>query len=73
MPPEDRLAGRQNMSQPLWDELRAWLQVERQRVAGGAIAQAIDYSLNHGEALTLHLDDGAVPIDNNHLEQQIKP
>lgn len=50
-----------------------WLQLERARVAGGAIAQAIDYSLNHWEALTLHLNDGAVPIDNNHLEQQIKP
>ena len=41
--------------------------------AGGTIGQAIDYSLNHWEALTRHLADGAVPIDNNHLEQQIKP
>jgi hypothetical protein len=29
------------------------------------IAQAIDYSLNAWKALTLHLDDGAVAIDNN--------
>jgi transposase len=70
---EERHAGRQRMSRPLWEELRAWLQLERQRVAGGAIGQAIDYSLNHWQALTLHLADGAVPIDNNHLEQQIKP
>jgi hypothetical protein len=35
--------------------------------------EAIDYSLNHWDALTLHLDDGAVPIDNNHLERLIKP
>lgn len=73
MTPEDRLAGRERLSRPLWDELRAWLQLERQRVAGGAIAQAIDYSLNHWESLTRHLHDGAVPIDNNHIEQQIKP
>jgi transposase len=73
MTPEDRLAGRQRLSLPLWNELRAWLQLERQRVAGGAIAQAIDYSLNHWDALTRHLNDGAVPIDNNHIEQQIKP
>jgi hypothetical protein len=73
MTPEDRLDGRQRLSLPLWDELRAWLQLECQRVAGGAIAQAIDYSLNHWDALTRHLHDGAVPIDNNHLEQQIKP
>lgn len=73
MTPEDRLAGRQRLSQPLWDELRAWLQLERRRVAGGVIGQAIDYSLNSWDALTLHLSDGRVPIDNNHLEQQIKP
>lgn len=73
MTPEDRLAGRQRLSRPLWEELRVWLQLERARVAGGTIAQAIDYSLNHWEALTVHLSDGAVPIDNNHLEQQIKP
>ena len=71
--PEQRLAGRQQMSVPLWQELHAWLKLERHRVAGGAIAQAIDYSLNHWQALTLHLGDGAVPIDNNHLERQIKP
>lgn len=34
---------------------------------------AIDYTLGHWTALTRHLDDGAVAIDNNHLEQQIKP
>lgn len=40
---------------------------------GGTIAQAIDYSLNCWDALTRHLSDGTIPIDNNHLEQQIKP
>jgi hypothetical protein len=40
---------------------------------GSKIAQAIDYSLNAWSALTLHLDDGAVPIDNNLIERQIKP
>jgi len=73
MAPEDRREGRQRLSRPLWDELRAWLQLERNRVGGRAIQEAIDYSLNHWDALTLHLDDGAVPIDNNHLEQQVKP
>jgi transposase len=71
--PEERLDGRQRLSLPLWEELRAWLQLERRRVAGGAIGQAIDYTLNSWDSLTLHLSDGRVPIDNNHLEQQIKP
>lgn len=73
MTPHERAAGRRQLSAPLWQELQTWLKLERARVAGGAIAQAIDYSLNHWDALTLHLGDGAVPIDNNHLEQQIKP
>ncbi len=74
MAPEARLDGRQRLSRPLWDELQVWLRLERSRVADGSrIAQAIDYSLNHWAALTRHLRDGAVPIDNNLIERQIKP
>ena len=71
---DERRAGRHEHARPLWDKLQEWLTLERRRVAdGGATAAAIDYTLNHWTALTRHLDDGAVPIDNNHLEQQIKP
>ena len=50
------------------------LELERRLVVdGGPAAAAIDYTLKHWGALTRHLDDGAVPIDNNHLERQIKP
>ena len=74
MTPEQRLEGRQRLSAPLWQELHLWLRLERARVADGSrIAQAIDYSLNHWVALTRHLADGAVPIDNNLIERQIKP
>jgi transposase len=74
MTPEARLDGRQRLSRPLWDELQVWLKLERSRVADGSrIAQAIDYSLNHWAALTRHLRGGAVPIDNNLIERQIKP
>jgi hypothetical protein len=40
---------------------------------GSATAKAIDYTLVHWTALTQHLQDGAVALDNNHLERQIKP
>ncbi len=74
MTAEERLDGRQRLSRPLWEELHIWLRLERSRVADGSrIAQAIDYSLNHWPALTRHLHDGAVPIDNNLIERQIKP
>ena len=69
-----RLAARQQLTQPLWQELHVWLKLERGRVAdGGATAGAIDYSLNNWPSLTRHLHDGAVPLDNNFLERQIKP
>jgi transposase len=69
-----RLAARQELTKPLWQELHVWLKLERARVAeGGATAGAIDYSLNNWPALTRHLEDGAVPMDNNFLERQIKP
>jgi transposase len=71
---EDRLARRQMSTKPLWEELHLWLQLERTRVPdGSATAQAIDYSLNHWVALTRNLHDGAVPVDNNHLENQMRP
>jgi transposase len=74
LPHEERRLQRQALAAPLWAQLRTWLELERRRVVdGGAAAAAIDYTLGHWTALTRHLDDGAVPIDNNHLERQIKP
>ena len=69
-----RLQMRQERSQPLWEEMHVWLQLERTRVPdGSAIAKAIDYSLNHWVGLGRYLLDGDVPIDNNHVENRIRP
>ena len=71
---DERRDRRQALARPLWEQLEVWLRLERARVAdGGSTAAAIDYTLKHWMALTQHLHDGAVPIDNNHLERQIKP
>ena len=40
---------------------------------GSAAAKALDYSLNRWTALTRYLDDGTLPPDNNHIENQIRP
>ena len=69
-----RLQMRQERSQPLWDEMHVWLQLERTRVPdGSATRKAIDYSLNHWVGLGRFLLDGDVPIDNNHVENRIRP
>lgn len=71
---EERRHARQVLSRPLWEEFEVWLKLQRTQVMDGSkIAEAIDYSLNAWKALTLHLDDGAVAIDNNLVERQIKP
>ena len=70
---QQRLQMRQDRSRPLCEELHVWLKLERQRVPdGSAIAKAIDYSLRSWAALTHFLLDGEVPIDNNHLENQMR-
>ncbi|HTP71229.1 MAG TPA: IS66 family transposase [Burkholderiaceae bacterium] len=69
-----RLAARKQATEPLWKTLRTWLEVERGKVPdGSATAKALDYSLRHWTALTRNLLDGDVPVDNNHLENQIRP
>lgn len=40
---------------------------------GSATAKALDYSLKRWVALTRYLADGAVPIDDNPVENQIRP
>ena len=71
---EERLRMRQDKSQPLVDTLYAWLSLNRQKVPeGSATAKAIDYSLRRWTALTQFLRDGQLPIDNNWVENQIRP
>lgn len=66
---EARQAGR-----PLADAFHQWLRKQRQRVPdGSATARAIDYSLKRWAALTRYLDDGDLPIDNNWVENRIRP
>jgi transposase len=65
---------REATARPIADELHAWLTRQRQVVPNGsATARAIDYSLKRWVALTHYLSDGQVPIDNNWIENQIRP
>jgi len=71
---EQRQRMRQLRSRPIADKLHEWLRLHRQKATTGtAIAKAIDYSLGRWQALTRFLDDGALPIDNNWVENRIRP
>jgi transposase len=61
-------------SKPRLDDFHRWLIMRRQAtLAGSGLAKAIDYSLKRWSALTRYLDDGRYPIDNNRIENAIRP
>jgi transposase len=65
---------RQAQAKPIADALHAWMAAQRAKVPdGSAIAKALDYSLTRWSALTRYLNDGMLPADNNHVENQIRP
>jgi len=69
-----RREARQRRSRPAADALCQWLTQQRQKVPdGSATARAIDYSLNRWAALVRYIDDGDLPIDNNWVENRIRP
>ncbi len=60
--------------QPLVDALHQWMLLLRQRVTDGtATAKALDYSLKRWVALTRFVEDARLPIDNNWMDNQIRP
>lgn len=65
---------RQEQARPKVDELFAWLTALRPTVnSGAAAAKAIDYLLRRRQAFTAYLGDGDFPIDNNPIENAIRP
>ncbi len=74
MPTDERLRIRQQQSRSIVDKLKSWLADNRTKVPeGSATAKAIDYSLRRWQALTVFVDDAQVPIDNNWVENQMRP
>ncbi len=72
--PDERQRIRQEQAQPLLDEFHEWLTRHRLLVPNGsATGRAIDYSLKRWAALAHYVSDGQVPIDNNWIENRIRP
>ena len=69
-----RLQLRQHEAQPRLDALHAWLLQTRISVADGSgTAKALDYSIKRWPALVRYADSGVLPIDNNPVENAIRP
>jgi transposase len=70
----ERTQWRQQHALPLLQSMHAWLLRTRMSVAnGGGTAKAIDYSLKRWPALSRYATDGRLPIDNNPVENTIRP
>lgn len=71
---EQRKQIRQQQSKPVLNALHQWMALQRQKVPdGSATAKTLDYSLRRWVALTRFVEDGQLPVDNNWIENQIRP
>lgn len=70
-----RTLRRQTLSRPLVDSLQAWLLggPPLQVPPKSPLGKAITYALNRWPALLPFLDEGHLPIDNNHVEREFRP
>lgn len=71
---EARQIYRQQEAIPRLHSLHDWLLAQRLKTANGSgLAKAIDYSLKRWPALIRYADSGHLPIDNNPVENTIRP
>lgn len=65
---------RQQEAKPRLLALHDWLKATREKVTDGtATAKAIDHALKRWPALIRYVDDARLPMDNNRIENQIRP
>ena len=72
--PAQRHARRQLISRPLVDDFFAWAAVQYARVktVRGLVATAFGYAVRQETALRRFLDDGRLPMTNNHSERALR-
>ncbi|GJL61346.1 MAG: transposase [Nitrospirales bacterium] len=71
---DQRLALRQQEAQPIMDKLKVWLLENRDQVLPkSSIGQAINYACNRWKYMERYLEDGKLEIDNNLVENAIRP
>jgi transposase len=71
---EERLALRQSESVVVWQSLGEWMESKSAAdvLPKSKLGEALGYLRNHWEPLQTYLRDGAVPMDNNDVEQLMK-
>ena len=68
------MAQRRLHAKPMLRRLHCWLQTQRARhLPKGKFAKAVNYALNHWEALRRYCEAGYLEIDNNYSERKMRP
>jgi transposase len=71
---EQRCELRQTEALPVLSEMKAWLETERQQVLPkSGVGQAMAYMLKFWQRLNVYTADGRLEIDNNLVENAIRP
>jgi len=72
--PKQRHDRRQLHLRPLVDDFFAWAECEYERVKGvrGLVATAFGYAVRQKEPLCRFLEDGRLPLTNNHSERALR-
>ena len=72
--PGQRLSARKARSAPLVAAFGDWLQAQRRKISSKSrLGEKLNYIHNHWEGLQTFLTDGRVEIDNNRVENLIRP
>ena len=73
-PPERRLLQRQELLTPVFEELTAWLNAyEHVPIPKTPLGKALGYALRQWPSLEVVLRDGRVQVDNNGIENNVRP
>ena len=71
---QERQRWRAEHAKPRLDAMHLWLlQTRKTSAEGGALSRAMDYSLKRWPAILRYADSGHLPIDNNPIENAIRP
>jgi transposase len=72
---EDRKAVRQEKSVPILEELGRWMKAQytEKALPKSPIGKALAYSIKRWDKLSLYTQDGMLNIDNNPIENSIRP
>ncbi|MFC0179183.1 IS66 family transposase [Thorsellia kenyensis] len=72
--PEQRKHVRKKFAKPILKKLRKWLiKTLSKTLPNTLFARALNHAINRWKSLEIYLNDGNVPIDNNHIERNIRP